>query len=267
MRLHFKDYGSGFPLIILHGLFGSLDNWHSASAKLAAQFHVFAVDQRNHGNSPHASEMNYPAMALDLDEFMGAHGLARAHVLGHSMGGKTAMEFALRYPDSVEKLVVVDIAPRAYSPRHEKILQAMLSLDLPAFETRKEVEEALAPAVPELATRQFLLKNVTRAPGQSFHWKLGLQEIANDYARLSEPPTAMAPYTKPVLFIRGEASDFLREEDINLIRGLFSQAELRTIPQAGHLPHVENAAAFLRAVNEFLAPNLAGDERLSRGPS
>ena len=267
MQLHFKDYGNGPPLIILHGLFGSLDNWHSTSVKLAAQFHVFAVDQRNHGNSPHASEMSYPAMANDLDEFMRAHGPARAHMLGHSMGGKTAMEFALRYGDRVEKLIVVDIAPRAYSPRHEKILQAMLSLDLPAFETRKEIEEALAPAVPELATRQFLLKNVTRAPGQTFHWKLGLREIAGDYARLSEPPTATTPYGKPVLFVRGEASDFLLDEDISLIRGLFPQAELRTIPRAGHLPHVENPAAFLQTVNEFLAADRTGDEHLSRGSS
>ena len=177
------------------------------------------------------------------------------------------MEFALRYGDRVEKLIVVDIAPRAYSPRHEKILQAMLSLDLPAFETRKEIEEALAPAVPELATRQFLLKNVTRAPGQTFHWKLGLREIAGDYARLSEPPTATALYGKPVLFVRGEASDFLLDEDISLIRGLFPQAELRTIPRAGHLPHVENPAAFLQTVNEFLAADQTGDEHLSRGSS
>src|SRR5512143_1634346 len=116
MQLHFKHYGSGPPLIILHGLFGSLDNWHSTSVKLGAQFQVFAVDQRNHGNSPHEAEMSYPAMADDLNDFMKAQGLTRAHVLGHSMGGKTAMQFALRYPAGVEKLVVVDIAPRAYSP-------------------------------------------------------------------------------------------------------------------------------------------------------
>ena len=162
MQLHFRSYGDGEPLIILHGLFGSLDNWHSMSVKLAAPFQVFAVDQRNHGASPHSPEMSYPIMADDLEEFLQSQGLARAYVMGHSMGGKTAMQFALRYPHRVERLVVVDIAPRVYSPLHARILEALLALDLASFKTRKQVEDALASAIPELGTRQFLLKNLTR---------------------------------------------------------------------------------------------------------
>jgi esterase len=256
MQLHFKSYGGGETLIILHGLFGSLENWHSICVKLAARFHVVAVDQRNHGGSPHNPEMNYPAMADDLDEFMQSQGLARALIMGHSMGGKTAMQFALRYPHRVEQLVVVDIAPRVYSPRHAKILEALLALDLDAFQTRKQIEDALAPVIPDLGTRQFLLKNLTRTPGGHLAWKLGLLEINVSYARLSEAPASKGPYKKPALFIRGETSDFLKEDDLSSIRRLFPNALLRTIPGAAHLPHVENPAVFLRTVIEFLAGDL-----------
>lgn len=252
MQLHFKTYGSGTPLLILHGVFGSLDNWHSISVKLASRFQVFAVDQRNHGSSPHNPEMSYPIMAADLKEFLDSQGLTRAHVLGHSMGGKTAMQFALLFPERVEKLVVVDIAPRAYSPRHEKIFRALLSLDLPAFETRKQIEDALAPAIPDLGTRQFLLKNLARSPGDGFRWKLGLREIYGSYARLSEAVTNDRPCDRPALFIRGEHSDFLQETDLPLIRQLFPQAQLGTIPAAGHLVHVENPDKFLETLTEFL---------------
>src|SRR5437588_3583269 len=133
MELNFRRYGDGEALIILHGLFGSLDNWHSISLKLAEQFQVFAVDQRNHGRSPHSAEMDYPVMAEDLLEFMHRQRLTRAHVLGHSMGGKTAMQFALAHPESVAKLIVADMAPRLYSPRHAKVLEALLALKLEAF--------------------------------------------------------------------------------------------------------------------------------------
>lgn len=252
MQLHFKSYGRGEPLLILHGLFGSLDNWQSVSVKLSTRFQVFAVDQRNHGSSPHSPEMDYPRMAADLDEFMQSHGLAHAHVMGHSMGGKTAMQFALLFPERVDKLVVVDMAPRAYLPRHEKILRALLSLDLPAFETRHQIEEALAPAIPDLGTRQFLLKNLTRSPGERFRWKLGLGEISRNYGRLSEPVTGAPPFERPTLFIRGEISDFLTEADLPLIRQLFPTAELRSIPAAGHLVHVENTEKFLETLTAFL---------------
>jgi pimeloyl-ACP methyl ester carboxylesterase len=249
-------------LIILHGLFGSLDNWHSTSVKLGARFRVLAVDQRNHGASPHIPEMSYPAMADDLEEFMQSEGLAGAYIMGHSMGGKTAMQFALRYPHRVEKLVVVDIAPRVYSPRHAKILEALLALDLAGFQTRKQIEDALAPAIPEVGTRQFLLKNLTRGAEGHFAWKLGLREINVSYARLGEAPSGEKPYEKPALFIRGESSDFLKADDLSLIHDLFPEAELRTIPGAAHLPHVENPGAFFRTVSEFLAEGRGGNGQI-----
>jgi pimeloyl-ACP methyl ester carboxylesterase len=252
MQLHFKSYGQGRPLIVLHGLLGSLDNWHSISLQLAGHFQVFAVDQRNHGCSPHSPEMDYYLMAEDLNEFMRAQHLPHARVLGHSMGAKTAMQLALLHPDRVEKLIAVDLAPRAYPLRHERIFAGLLSIDPAAFQTRKQMEEALAPSIPDLALRQFLLKNVTRDPGGRFRWKIGLREIHRNYARLAEALAHERPFTKPTLFIRGENSDYLREEDLSSIHRLFPHAQLQAIPKAGHLVHAENPGAFLEAVLKFL---------------
>src|SRR2546422_6558551 len=157
MQLHSQSHGQGPPLLILHGLFGSLDNWHTVSRELSEKgLHVIAADLRNHGLSSHSPEMSLESMAEDVAELMGSQKLSSAFVLGHSLGGKVAMELALSAPDKVEKLIVVDIAPRAYAPRHREILDALLALDLSAFHSRKEIEEVLAPAVPELAVRQFL---------------------------------------------------------------------------------------------------------------
>ena len=254
MQLHFEEYGQGPPLIILHGLFGSLDNWKPMSRKLGGHFHVFALDQRNHGRSPHSSEMNYPLMADDLAGFMQANGLSSGHVLGHSMGGKTAMQFALRYPACVDKLVVVDISPGAYPPLHRCILDALSSLDLASFQNRSQMDAALAPSIPESALRQFLLKNVVREPGGVFRWRINLPGICGNYDRLGAAlPADGASFDRPALFLRGEESDYLRDQDIALVRQLFLQAQLRAIPRAGHWVHVHAPEAFLRAVVEFLA--------------
>ncbi|HYG35839.1 MAG TPA: alpha/beta fold hydrolase [Clostridia bacterium] len=252
MQLHFQTYGQGKPLLILHGLLGSLENWQTAGLKLSTHFQVFAVDQRNHGRSPHTEEMNYSVMAEDLAHLMQAQGLNSAVVLGHSMGGKTAMQFALSYPQRVEKLVVVDIAPRAYAPRHEQIFQALSSLDLSRFQTRKQIEEALAPGIPDLATRQFLLKNLTRDSAGVFVWKNGLQEIHRAYPQLNLPVTSNSVFTKPVLCVRGEESDYVVEEDLGQIRALFPNAQLLTIPAAGHWVHAEKPEAFVQGVLAFL---------------
>lgn len=254
MQLHFKAYGQGDPLLILHGLFGSLDNWHTLSRKLAERFDVLAVDQRNHGHSPHSQEMNYPAMARDLNQLLDAQGLARAHLIGHSMGGKTAMQFALLFPERVEKLVIVDIAPRAYPPRHEAILEALSALQLPDFPSRHPLEAALANAIPELPLRQFLLKNVQRDPQGIFQWRIGLQEIRQNYPALRAAVISDTRFEGPTLFVRGERSDYLLEEDLPAIHRLFPRAILETVPQSGHLVHVENPAAFLSSVLSFLAP-------------
>ena len=252
MELHFQAYGQGEPLIILHGLFGSSDNWSSISPKLAPYFRNFAVDLRNHGRSGHDPQMSYQIMAEDLEEFFRLRKLDWAYVLGHSLGGKTAMQFALSYPQRVQKLIVLDIAPRPYPPYHKSILSALLALDLRAYTNRKQIEDALAAAIPDLSVRQFLLKNLARDSAGSLHWRLGLAEINQSYDRLCEGIRDKDRFDGPALFIRGESSTYLTMEDLPAIQRLFTRAELKTIPRAGHLAHVENPSAFLKMTLEFL---------------
>jgi esterase len=252
MQLHFHRHGQGKPLIILHGLFGSLENWHSISQKLAVDFNVFAVDQRNHGRSPHAPEMSYELMAQDLKELLGGQHLQTAHILGHSMGGKTAMLFALNYPELLDNLIVADMAPRTYPPAHRHILDALLALDLRAFKNRKGMELQLANSIPELGLRQFLLKNVKRDPAGAFYWQMNLQAIHANYERLNEPLPTRRTFDHPTLFIHGELSDYVRNEDFAQIQTLFPRAENCEIPAAGHWLHVDAPEAFLRTVRDFL---------------
>ncbi len=253
MQLHFRSYGQGSPLIILHGLFGSLENWHTVSERLSSRFQVFAVDQRNHGQSPHSSEMDYKLLAEDLAEFMQTHHLAEAHILGHSMGGKTAMQFAFLHPGYVRRLVVVDIAPRMYAPRHNQILEAMVSLDLAHFTDRKQIEKALEPQIPELALRRFLIKSVAHLPNGGFAWKLNLEGINTQYDKLNAELTSDRPFEKPTLFVRGEKSDYIGESDEVLIRRLFPAAKFRTIEGAGHWVHADAPEVFVDMVLDFLA--------------
>jgi esterase len=252
MHLHYEEYGQGEPLIILHGLFGSLENWHTIGRRLAERFRVVAVDQRNHGRSPHSAEMTYPLMAQDVLELMQKLGLSNTFLLGHSMGGKTAMQLALLHPERVRKLVVVDISPRHYSPRHGQIFAGLLSLDLNAFHTRQQMEEALTPSIPELNVRRFLLKSVARTPTGGFHWKINLRDIFDNYAHIRAAISGSAPFTKPTLFIRGELSEYIRDEDTALVRQLFPEAEFQTIAQAGHWVHAEAPDAFQALVLKFL---------------
>ncbi len=252
MQLYFKESGQGQPVILLHGLFGSSDNWHTIAARLAEKFHVFALDQRNHGQSPHSAEMEYPLMAADVDDFFAARGLENAMVIGHSMGGKTAMQLALQFPHRVQKLVVADIAPRAYAPAHDKIFAALLALDLAAFQNRTQMEEALAPEIPSLVLRRFLLKNLGRNPTGGFFWKINLRGLAENYWRLREPVIGAAPFTGPTLFIRGGKSNYVQPEDEPLIREWFPAARIETIAEAGHWLHADKPEEFLRLVVEFL---------------
>jgi esterase len=252
MPLHFKQLGHGEPLVLLHGLFGSADNWFGVAPKLAEKFHVFIPDLRNHGQSPHYDVMDYPLMAADLGKFFAAQKIESAHVIGHSMGGKVAMQFALDFPGRVKKLVVVDMAPRAYKRAHDYIFDALLALDLAQFQSRGEIEEVLAPKIPSLNLRRFLLKNLGRDDAGRFVWKMNLHGVAENYLRLGEVLGERPPFTGPCLFIRAGKSDYIKATDEAEIRQRFPAARIETIPTAGHWVHADAPAEFLRLVLEFL---------------
>lgn len=252
MRLHYELLGAGEPLMVLHGMFGSLDNWQPLNRRFASHFRVVAVDLRNHGRSPHVSEMTHEVMAADLAELLGELGLANAHVLGHSMGGKVAMRMALDHPGRVCKLVVVDASPAAQPPRHDHILQAMLALDVHHGKSRQELEESLRPAIPDLAVRRFLLKSLEPRPGGGFRWRLGLREIAESEPHLRSAVFSNRPFHGPAFFLRGELSEYLPEADLDRIRQFFPDARLATISRAGHWLHAEAPDAVYREVSAFL---------------
>ncbi|HWQ92950.1 MAG TPA: alpha/beta fold hydrolase [Clostridia bacterium] len=253
MQLHFQVRGSGDPVIVLHGLFGSLDNWQSFNARLAGDYQVYGVDQPNHGRSPHISEMSYPSMAGHVARWMQTQNIRNARVIGHSMGGKTAMQLALDHPHLVRQLVIVDISPGAIPPRHTSILEGLQALHLPSFKTRKQIEDALAPWVPDLAVRQFLLKNVTQDEHLGFTWRIGLAQIAANYHRIGAAIQSSNQWVGPALFVRGAGSDYLSPGDLPLIREYFPKAQIEVIPDAGHWVHVEAPERFFQLIHAFLA--------------
>lgn len=251
VELFHKKYGAGKPLIILHGLLGSLDNWHTLSSRFGEHFTVYAVDQRNHGRSPHSDEMSYEAMAEDLRLFFRAQGLSFAALIGHSMGGKTAMEFALRHPAMTKALIVVDIAPRDYAPHHDHIFEALSALDLTKFQSRAAIDDALSAEIPVKAIRQFLMKNLTRNQDNAFRWKMNLDVLRAHYDELNRRIVSPDPYDGPVLFLRGLQSDYIVDGDEPQINALFPKAEVQSV-KSGHWIHAEQPDEFFKIVMEFL---------------
>ncbi|WP_116919051.1 alpha/beta fold hydrolase [Tamilnaduibacter salinus] len=256
VSLHHRVDGQGPPLILLHGLFGSLENLGGIAQRLSDQWRVHALDLRNHGRSPHSDTMDYPAMAADVKAYMDDAGLDRASVLGHSMGGKVAMELALTWPHSVDRLVVADIAPVAYPPRHDAILDGLMSLDTAALRSRRDADERLAEKVSTPAVRQFLLKNLVRRREGGFGWRMNLPVIADQYEAIAAAPSASGPFTRPTLFIKGAASDYIGEEAREPTTRLFPAASLRMIPETGHWLHAEKPDRFANTVRRFLCAEL-----------
>lgn len=255
MELNYKHLGEGAPLIILHGLFGTLDNWQSIGKKLAEQFSVYLIDQRNHGRSPHVPVHDYPALAEDVCTFMAEQGLPSANLLGHSMGGKVAMEFSLQYPEMTDKLIVVDIAPKQYTGGHEHIFQALMALDLSAIDERGEAEAALGRFIEEKGTLQFLLKNLSRNKDGHFEWKMNLPVLYRYYQEIMGPPVARGYFPGDTLFVRGGRSDYILDSDWPHMHACFPNAKLLTIPGAGHWVHADAPEALFVAVEAFLNGN------------
>ena len=252
MHLHFRQYGQGDSLILLHGLFGAADNWHTIATRLADRFTVIVPDLRNHGQSPHSEEMNYPVMAVDVAELIGSLGLDDSLMLGHSMGGKVAMQLALTQPRLVRKLIVADMSPRGYTPLHNEIIAALAALGIGSFTARGEIEAALAGPIPSLNLRRFLLKNLTRTPEGRFAWKINLPAIAACYPQLRAAVSGPTPFTGPTLFLRGSKSEYIRAAGEPAIPEFFPRAELQTIEGAGHWLHADAPDEFVRRVGEFL---------------
>ena len=252
MKLNYKEFGQGDPIIILHGLFGTLDNWQTLAKKLAEEYTVYIIDQRNHGRSPHAAEFNYKVMAEDLQVFMEDNWIHQARIIGHSMGGKTAMQFALEYPDMVEKLVIVDIANQSYKGGHETIFDALLGLDLEKIENRKDADSILSQKIEDYGIRQFLLKNLTRSKSGEYQWKMNLPIIHENYQAILNKIESEEIFEGATLFVKGGLSKYITDDNFSDTKQFFPNAGLITIENVGHWVHAEAPKRLLEELELFL---------------
>ncbi|MFT6053631.1 MAG: pimeloyl-ACP methyl ester carboxylesterase [Roseivirga sp.] len=251
-QLYYRTMGEGTPLIILHGLFGSSDNWLTLGKRFAEKYKVYLVDQRNHGQSFHSQEFTFEAMAKDLDSFMKNEGISVADIIGHSMGGKTAMEFAVTHPSKVNRLVIADIGPKSYPVHHTAILKGLFSINLKTLTSRKDANEQLAKFITDFGTRQFLLKNLSRE-GENYEWKVNLEVIAKEIEQIGKGINQNATYAKTACFVRGSKSDYIMDADINVIHSIFTNSKVETIQGAGHWLHAEKPEEFFQLVSKYLA--------------
>lgn len=251
MILNTIETGTGEPLVLLHGLFGAAQNWGGLAKRFGQRFRVLALDARNHGASAHAPSMDYATMAADVAETLTAHGVPKARVIGHSMGGKTAMMLALARPELVERLVVADIAPTQYKADSRAYVAAMQAMDLRPGMTRREAAAQLADAVAEETVRAFLVQNLA-FDGNMPRWRVGLSDIAAGMSDIeSFAPPEGARYTGPTLFIRGTRSAYVREKHMDRIAELFPFVQHASL-DTGHWVHAEDPNGFLALVDSFL---------------
>jgi esterase len=265
--LHYRKMGQGEPLIILHGMYGSSDNWFTVGKALSEIYEVYLLDQRNHGRSPHDPDLSYPILRDDLRDFLDQHDLWKVSIIGHSMGGKAAIFFAAAYPHRVNKLIIVDISPMSYKNllnpselviSHLNIIQSLLALNLDEINSRTEADSQLAETIKSVPVRQFLLKNLIRNKEGKFEWTLNLKALQKalpamiDGINLKAVEDGLRITGFPVLFIRGGDSDYIKEDDEIFIRKLFPEAAIKTIQGAGHWVHSEKTEEFIQEVKKFL---------------
>ncbi|MFN8277719.1 MAG: alpha/beta fold hydrolase [Chitinophagales bacterium] len=252
MELHYKDTGAGFPVIVLHGLMGSLDNWQTVAKAWGANFKVYTIDQRNHGRSPWSDDFNYELLANDLLQFMDEQNISKAHLVGHSMGGKVAMQVALQHPERMAKLVVVDVAPVQYEDRHTYIFKALEAVPLEQLTSRQQAEDILRLRIRDNSTIQFLMKSLYRDDENHFRWRFNLAALHRNYAAISTGVSGGAPFTGSSLFVKGSLSDYVNAENYALIQQMFPNNELEEISGSGHWVHADNFPDFVASVNRFL---------------
>jgi len=254
-RWNVLELGQGEPLVVLHGVFGSGDNWLSIGRRLESRFKIYLPDQRNHGKSFRSAEFSYDYLAEDLMQWMDSKGLDTIHLMGHSMGGKAAMRFAALAPERLRSLVVVDIARRAYRlDTHRGMLEAMKALNLEACHTRSDLDRALQPSVPEESTRLFILKNIERDPSGSFRWRIALDPLLHALEAIGTALQNHEPIPIPCLVLRGSESGYVHDVDFESIHANFPRSRLVTIPGAGHWVHADRPQELTQALLEFWAP-------------
>jgi pimeloyl-ACP methyl ester carboxylesterase len=250
MELYYKKLGEGQPLIILHGLFGSSDNWQTHGKKLAEYFEVYLVDQRNHGRSEWSDDFDYDIMAEDLRELIEKESLEDFILMGHSMGGKTAMHYAQKYPEGIEKLIIVDMGIKSYPIHHDTIIEGIKSLNLPEFESRSEADDQLKKYIDNFAIRQFLLKNLYWKEKGMLAWRINIDVLERELESIvvELPKKEVMIET---LFMRGGQSNYILEEDYESIRKVFPLAVFHSIDKAGHWIHAEAPQEFINEVLGF----------------
>lgn len=251
--LHSKILGQGKPLLILHGFLGMSDNWKTLGNQYAKNgFQVHLIDQRNHGKSFHSSDFDYEFLANDLKVYMAHHAIANAALIGHSMGGKTVMQFATSYPNLVTKLIVADIAPKYYPPHHNDIIAALVSLNFDTILSRSEADEELSKHLSNYGIRQFLLKNLYWIEKRKLSFRFNLNVLQYKMEEIGENIGTTNTFTKDTLFLRGDKSEYILHNDFENIKMHFPTATIKTITNAGHWLHAENPKEFFSFTLEFL---------------
>lgn len=250
--LNYKTFGSGDPVVIMHGLFGMLDNWQTIAKKLAEHYMVYIVDLRDHGKSDHTDEFNYQLLAQDIADFLESEWIHSAYIIGHSMGGKTALQLTVDHPDLVEKLVVVDIGTKKYPGGHETIIKALNAVPIGEVQSRKEVEEVLSEYVDEPGVRLFLMKNLSREKTGGYRWKMNLPLLTKHYQDILDAIQIEEIVDTPTMFIRGGKSRYISDEDIKIMNPLFEDVRWETVTDAGHWVHAEQPSELLSLIRSFL---------------
>lgn len=251
MKLFYKQLGEGKPIIIIHGLFGSSDNWLTISKRLSEHYKIYLPDIRNHGLSPHSDDHNYQLMVNDIVEFINEHKIDKPVIIGHSMGGKIAMKLAIDYPDLIDKIIIVDIAPKMYQHEHKDYIETLLSINLNNVKSRDEVEKRLIDKIPDRGVRLFLLKNLYRKDDMSFGWRINLESIYRNIREIEGYTTDSTSNIK-ALFLQGELSKYIKDSDYSLIKSVFPNSEIIKIENAGHWLHAEKPTEVYDAMANFL---------------